>query len=83
MEFGSIWCDFQYYKTIATDEIREKLRRRTSFIEPMIRYARTDWLSKQSFCYEDRKSVELFSTMTNSGLTFGFNLNGKVYDQST
>jgi hypothetical protein len=81
MLFGSLWCDFEYYNTYALGTTKEVITRGMSYIESAMRYAKTDWLSKQSFCYEDQESVELFSTMTVSGLAFGFNLNGKIYDQ--
>jgi hypothetical protein len=72
LEIGSLFCDYYAYLT--------KRTRKTSSIESIIRYSRIDWLSKQSFCYENQESVELISTMT--GLTFGFHLNTKLYDRN-
>jgi hypothetical protein len=77
MEFGSFLCDPNYYATLA------ERTKRTSHIQSAIRYARTDWLSKQSFCYEDQEFVELFSTLSSASLACGFNLNEKIYDQKS
>jgi hypothetical protein len=76
-------CDYEYYNLYGPKLMDQEQTSRTSYIESVSRYVRTEWLSKQSFCYEDQKSVELFSTVTHSGLTFGFNLNEKIYDKKS
>lgn len=81
--FASMECDTGYYESYGYYATEQELTNQTTYIESANRYARTDWLSKQSFCYEDQKSVELFSTIATAGVTYGFNLNGEIYDRNS
>jgi hypothetical protein len=82
VEIGRNLCS-GYPDINVTMSKQAKLARKMSYTMRAKRYSRIDWLSKQNFCYEDKKSVKLLSIVTYGGLSFGFNMDENVFDKFT
>lgn len=83
-EIGHYFCgegDFNITSDILWNTVHDA--RKMTITDRAKRYSRTDWLSKQSLCYEDRESVELSSIVVADGLAYAFNLDEELFDKTT
>lgn len=82
VEIGNTFCSTYGDYEVANSE-QATLARKMSYTMRAKRYSRIDWLSNQSFCYEQKEFVDLFSIVNYGGLSFGFNMDENVFDKFT
>lgn len=79
----SLKCDREFYNNLKLSFDNKDNSRDFSFTEKSMRYLKTGWLSQQSLCFEDRKSIELQSVPVYAGVWFSFNLDENIFDKTT
>lgn len=70
---------FSYLNTFLDADVRENM----TMIESSKRFARIPFIQQQSFCYNNKKSLEFSLVIANNGLNFGFNMDESIVDKTS